>query len=180
MLPTFNLIECEAYFRKTLSQPLRSAGFSLPHWIPTLSPPTVSFDDSPPSYREITRIINKCKSSASPCPFDQISAIMLKNCPILRTLLHSLMVQCWLQKDVPSCWKTSMTILIYKKGDEADPANFRPITLQLLLYKILSSLYRNRLHAFLAANGYIDVQLQKGFWPGCITEHTEMLTHFFT
>ena len=32
-----------------------------------------------------------------------------------------------------------MTILIYKKGNTDDPANFRPVTLQPVFYKILAS-----------------------------------------
>lgn len=105
--------------------------------------------------------------------------LILKKCPFIRTALHALISQCWALKEVPSCWKTSVTVLVYKKGDSKEPSNFRPITLQPVFYKILSALYRNRMYSFLHDNNYIDVDIQKGFWPGCdgITEHTELLTH---
>jgi hypothetical protein len=72
-----------------------------------------------------------------------------------------------------------MTILIHKKGDTSDPANFRPITLQPIFYKVLSCLYRNRLYQYLADNKYLDTDIQKGFWPGCdgLSKHSELLTH---
>jgi len=71
------------------------------------------------------------------------------------------------------------SILIYKKGPTDDPANFRPITLQPVFYKIFAALYRNRIYQFLQANKYIETNIQKGFWPVCdgISEHTELLTH---
>jgi hypothetical protein len=72
-----------------------------------------------------------------------------------------------------------MSVLIYKKGDTADVANFRPITLQPIFYKVLSAVYRNRLYGFLSDNSYIDTHIHKGFWPKCggISEHSELLTH---
>ena len=50
----------------------------------------------------------------------------------------------------------SATILIYKKGDTSDPANFRPITLQPVLSKILAIVMKKRMYEFLNKNEYID------------------------
>ena len=180
-IPAFTVTECGDYFKRILSQRLKSK-FDFPSWIPSLPFPKVPFDDSPPSYQEMVRVINKCKSSSSPCPLDHMSVIILKKVPIIRTLLHELIVQCWLKKDIPTCWKNALTVLIYKKGEPTEVANFRPITLQPVFYKILSSIYRNRLFTYLQSNNYIDKKLQKGFWPGCegISEHTNLLTHIMT
>ncbi len=133
----------------------------------------------PPTYKQVARTINRLRSAASPCPLDQIPVLALKKCPILRTVLHKLITQCWMQKDIPQCWKKAMTILIYKKGDATDPANFRPITLQPVMYKILSAIYRDRIYKYLTANKYLDTEIQKGFWPGRdgLAEHSELLTH---
>jgi Reverse transcriptase (RNA-dependent DNA polymerase) len=105
--------------------------------------------------------------------------LVMKKCPIVRTALHKLIVECWRQRNIPQCWKEAMSVLIYKKGDTADVANFRPITLQPIFYKVLSAVYRNRLYGFLSDNDYIDTHIQKGFWPKCdgISEHPELLTH---
>ena len=83
------------------------------------------------------------------------------------------------RRHVPSCWKRSATILIYKKGDTSDPSNFRPITLQPVLYKILATIIRKRMFEFLDQNKLVDKKFQKGFWSGIdgVGEHTETLTH---
>jgi hypothetical protein len=47
---------------------------------------------------------------ASPCPFDQVSMIVLKKCPILWTVLWRII------KHIPAQWKAGLTVLAYKKG----------------------------------------------------------------
>jgi len=71
------------------------------------------------------------------------------------------------------------SVLIYKKGSTDDPANFRPITLQPVWYKIFASVYLPSIFDFLEQNRYIDKSLQKGFWRGVDggMEHTELLSH---
>jgi hypothetical protein len=95
------------------------------------------------------------------------------------TLLHRIIYQCWSKRDIPGIWKRRVTILIYKKGDTTDPANFRPITLQPVWYKIYATAYASSLYNFLQENNYLDNSLQKGFWKGVdgVTEHTELLSH---
>nr|CDJ93420.1 RNA-directed DNA polymerase (reverse transcriptase) domain containing protein [Haemonchus contortus] len=39
---------------------------------------------------------------------------------------------------VPTAWKQSSTMLLFKKGDKEDVANYRPITLLPVLYKVFS------------------------------------------
>ena len=106
-----------------------------------------------------------------------MSNIALKRCPILRTVLHRIILTCWTERRVPAIWKRGVTILIHKKGDTADPGNFRPITLQPCWYKIFSKVYATAIFDYLLKNKYVDTQLQKGFWRGIdgVTEHTEIL-----
>ena len=78
------------------------------HW-------TLIYDDSAPTYNEVAKAINRSKTGASPSPIDQLSCIMLKRCPILRTLLGKIIAECWNKCTVPDCWKRGSTILIYKK-----------------------------------------------------------------
>jgi len=70
-------------------------------------------------------------------------------------------------------------VLIYKKGDTNDPANYTPITLQPVWYKVCSSVYATKMYDFLIRHKYIDTNMQKGFWKGVdgVTEHTEMPSH---
>ena len=93
-------------------------------------------------------------------------------------LLHRIIQACWEKSSIPTCWKRSLTVLIYKKGDTSDPSNFRPITLQPVFYKVLSSVIRNRIYAYLEENKFVNKRIQKGFWPTLdgVFEHTQMLT----
>lgn len=43
--------------------------------------------------------------------------------------LSAVLNVCLKFRRTPAAWKESRTILIYKKGDPQDPANYRPITL---------------------------------------------------
>jgi Reverse transcriptase (RNA-dependent DNA polymerase) len=175
-LPRFSIKVCEQYFKDTLSR-LNVNAFLIPSWFVKLNQPSKSMDTSPPTYKEVARAINKARGGASPCPLDQISVLILKRCPILRTVLHKLIVQCWNTGYIPSVWRRAVTVLIYKKGDPTDPANFRPISLQCSLYKIFSSVYRDRLQAFMLINGYYNTGIQKGFVGGVdgVLEHTSLL-----
>ena len=144
-----------------------------------LNEPTELFNENTPTYQEITKIVKKMKCSGSPCPYDQLSTIILKRCPYLRTLLHHIIVHCWENKTFPDEWKYAFSILIYKRDSNKDPANFRPITLQPVFAKVFSSLIRNRMYTYLIKNKFIETNLQKGFWSeisGCV-EHTELLTY---
>ena len=66
-----------------------------------------------------------------------------------------------------------------KKGETANPANFRPITLESVPLKVLTSCLRNRTFQFLAENNYIEQNIQKGFTPKLsgTLEHTAQLAH---
>ena len=143
----------------------------------TLNEPSYNFNLDPPSYRELTKVIMKMKSGTSPCPLDQISVILFKKCPHLRTFLWRIISSAWTRAEFPKAWKQGITILVYKKGSDTDPANFRPTTLQLVMSKIFTSIIRNRLYNFVAENKYIKNNVQKRFCDdisGCY-EHTEVL-----
>src|SRR6267154_5374036 len=162
--PTFSILECGEYFSRVLAKPdsLRSCLFLILHWFVPLPAPATPFDQSPPSYAEIAAIIKKARASSSACPLDQISVIALKKCPILRTILHNIISNCWQSQYTSKAWRVGVTVLIYKKGDPSKVDNFRPITLQSVPYKIFSSFVRNRLQSFLDNNNYHNNNIQKG------------------
>ena len=162
MLPSFSMDECFDYFTRTLSSLNPTRVFNLPSWIPTLSDPVIPFNLEPPTYQQISNVIRKMKASGSPCPLDQLSIICFKRCPFLRTYLSEIIRTAWSTGSVPSEWKKACTILIHKKGNVNDPANFRPITLQSVPLKVFTSCLRNAIFNFLAANNYIEHEIQKG------------------
>jgi hypothetical protein len=44
------------------------------------------------------------------------------------------------EKRVPEIWKQARTVLLYKKGDDKDAANYRPISITCCLYRIFTAL----------------------------------------
>ena len=83
-IPTFSPSKCYQYFCDTVSNSHKAAVYySIPQWIPELNKPTSVMS----TYKEITQAVNKMKASSSACPLDQLSCIILKRCPILRTFL---------------------------------------------------------------------------------------------
>ena len=108
-IPTFDLDTCHQYFQHTVSQCNRMRQFIIPAWIPKLPLPSKASVDNNigyPSYSQVARTVAKCRPSSSACPIDQLSVIILQHCPILRTLLHPIIQECWVQRQVPNCWKT--------------------------------------------------------------------------
>ena len=119
------------------------------------------------------------KSSGCPCPLDQISILVFKHCPHLRSYLTAVLEQVWESGKIPEVWKKATTILIHKKESCEDPANFRPITLESVPLKILTSLIRNKMFAFLSENKYVEHEVQKGFTPKVsgTFEHTSQMAY---
>ena len=71
---------------------------------------------------------------------DKISNTILKNMPEnFHTLLYLFFSHCYKQQQIPASWKTSLTILLYKKWDPSQLANHRPIALANTIYKLFIS-----------------------------------------
>ena len=177
VLPSFNMTDCLSYFSKSLAKINPNKLFVIPSWIPKLSDPEVQFNLDPPTYQQITNVIRKMKSSGSPCPLDQLSIISFKHCPFLRTYLTELIHDIWLSGTVPTEWKRACTILIHKKGNNNDPSNFCPITLESIPLKVFTSCLRNAVYSFLASNNFVEHNIQKGFTPNLsgTLEHTAQM-----
>ena len=54
-------------------------------------------------------------------------------------MLFLFFTHCYKQKKIPATWKTSLTILLYKKGDPSLLTNHRPIALANTIYKLFTS-----------------------------------------
>ena len=66
---------------------------------------------------------------------------------------------------VPANWKTSVTRLIYKKGDSNDPGNWRPISVSNALYRITSCAWARAINVF-NKRIHIYSSNQRGFVSG--------------
>ena len=118
------------YFIKSLNKNRHLRNFSRPSWMKSLDEPDSPFDTTPPSYRESSKIIHKMKSSGSASPFDHISVIASKRCPIQRSAVHRIIVYFWTKNVTPVIWREGSCVLIYKKGTPKEPSNFTSIALE--------------------------------------------------
>ena len=130
------------HFKNGLKLKRKNKYFEDQSWLKRLNNPTTEFDQSPPTYTELTKIIKKMISGASPCPLDQITIKAFQKSPALQSQLLRIIYHCWKHKVLPSCWRNAVAALAYKKGSLKDPSNFRPISLEPVLLKFYHSVIR--------------------------------------
>ncbi|EPB76803.1 hypothetical protein ANCCEY_04085 [Ancylostoma ceylanicum] len=94
---------------------------------------------------EVRHAIKSVKNRTAPGP-DRIRPEHLKNLPtaIVNTLAR-LFTRYLSECKVPNQWKTSRTVLLYKKGDPQDIGNYRPICLLSVVYKLFTRVILNRI-----------------------------------
>ena len=98
---------------------------------------------------EIINIVHAFSDSKSPGP-DNIGPKLLKS--ILNDLIDPLVFICNLSFTtgcVPDSLKIAKVIPIFKKGDTANPSNYRPISLLSIFHKLLEKLMYMRVYSFL-------------------------------
>lgn len=109
------------------------------------------FDDPAPPFleAEILNAIRYTAPSTSPGP-DRLAPEALKwASPAVSRELTTLFNQCLRSGQLPSDLLLSRTKLLFKKGEAADIANYRPITLLNAIYKVLSRCILRRLERLL-------------------------------
>uniref|UniRef100_A0AC34RP71 Reverse transcriptase domain-containing protein n=1 Tax=Panagrolaimus sp. JU765 TaxID=591449 RepID=A0AC34RP71_9BILA len=144
--------------------------------LPTLPPLDENDRDplsTPFTVEEVVFRLKKCSNTA-PGP-DKISFMDLKKFDGKRLILTAVYNAALRLEIIPDQWKTSSTVLIYKKGDRNYLSNWRPIALSNTIGKLFSSLFAGRLANWATRNSRISKE-QKGFMPfeGCL-EHNYVL-----
>ncbi|KAK6735639.1 hypothetical protein RB195_018701 [Necator americanus] len=85
------------------------------------------------------------RNCTAPGP-DRIRLEHLKNLPpVLVNILARLFTRYLSECKVPKQWKTSKTVLLYKKGDPYDINNYLPICLLSVIYKLFTTVILNRI-----------------------------------
>ena len=80
---------------------------------------------------------------------DKIPNSILKNMPPrFHKLLFLFFQHCYKQKQIPASWKTSLPVLLYKKGNPSQLTNHRPIALANTIYKFYTSTLTSILSAY--------------------------------
>ena len=106
---------------------------------------------------------------------NKIGVDYTKNEPSMCFLFH-LFTTCFERGIVPDAWrKVLITPLAENKsGDLGDPGNYRGISLQSVILKVLCTILNNRLASWLESNNIIAKE-QNGFRPG-----RSCMDHIFT
>lgn len=87
--------------------------------------------------------------------------------------LSNLYTACLTQEDIPSTWANAVVILLHKKGDQKDLANYRPISLLCSMYKIFTKIICTRITKTLDEN---QPREQAGFRRGfSTTDHLQAI-----
>ncbi|EYC46115.1 hypothetical protein Y032_0407g910 [Ancylostoma ceylanicum] len=123
---------------------------------------------------EVRHAIKSVKNRTAPGP-DRIRPEHLKNLPTaLVNTLARLFTRYLSECKVPSQWKTSRTVLLYKKGDPQDIGNYRPICLLSVVYQLFTRVILNRIERTLDEGQPCE---QAGFWKGFSTiDHIHAVT----
>ena len=136
----------------------------------------INFNNDPIRPRDIRKVLRKTSRKSTPGP-DGIPYNLLKHLPCIHHLLATIFTRLTETSQVPPCWQQASIILIHKKGDTEDPANYRPIALTSTIGKVFHSILAHRLQNFCLEKNIINRKLQKGFLnhiSGC-TEHSTVL-----
>ena len=100
----------------------------------------------PPTYKEVSNIINKLKRNKAPGSTDNIPAELVKyGGYILKHRMYNLILLIWSKEQLPVEWLQGIICPIYKKGERTICSNYRPITLLNIAYKIFTIILNNRL-----------------------------------
>ena len=59
VLPDFDESACYKHFKNVLKLKRKNISFEYPSWLKRLNNPTTEFDQSPPTYAELTKTIKK-------------------------------------------------------------------------------------------------------------------------
>ena len=76
--------------------------------------------------------------------------------------IHKLFTLMWILGETPTCWKTSTTIMLYKKGDHTNPANYRPIGLNNTMGKLWTAMTTTAIACYAENLGILSTA-QEGF-----------------
>ncbi|CAF4951987.1 unnamed protein product [Pieris macdunnoughi] len=109
-------------------------------------PKPQSVIDLPPvDEKEVFKHIRKLKTDKSPRPDGIQNEVLKAGITLLTSPLTYLFNEVLNTGQVPTQWRKSDIVLLYKKGDPEDISNYRPISLLSSVYKIFMSILQSRL-----------------------------------
>ena len=168
---TIDKASLEAHFTRVHGPSSRvSRQPTVPHPVRPISDDPLS---TPFTQQEVLSRLSRCKNTA-PGP-DGIRYPLLRRFDPDASTLTALFNAVLRIGEIPTSWKTSRTVLLFKKGDPSQINNWRPVSLSNTLGKLYSALLATRLESW-AIREKILTSSQKGFlsYEGC-SEHSFLL-----
>ena len=107
-------------------------------------PAEISINVKEPTLSEVQAQVMKMKNFKA-VGIDGIPSECLKASGRLQFILWSIIKRIWKGERIPEMWSTAKLVMLYKKGDHNDPANYRPIALLSHAFKVLTSILKMRL-----------------------------------
>ena len=111
---------------------------------------------------EVSKVVGSLKNKKSRC-HDGISNEILKCCsPIIEKYFVRSFNDCIEKQVFPECLKIAKVLPLFKKGDDSQPSNYRPISLLSSLSKVFEKLLHKRMVKFFNKNN-LFTPVQYGF-----------------
>ena len=135
-----------------------------------------SLDHMAVTDEEVLKALLNLDGNSSMGP-DEIHPLVLKKCAA--QLAHPLAIvfnRSLREGTLPSIWKLSLVVPLFKKGLRSDPLNYRPISLTSVPCKLLERLICNSLVPYLESNGLMNPH-QFGFRAGRSTMDQLLLVY---
>ena len=160
--------QIEDFYTEAMSRrPIDPSLYDLQH------PPRPEVDLSPFTEDQVLKKLRKAENSAP--GNDRLTFRHWQRVDPEAKALTQIFNTCLKYQKIPSAWKKSQTILIYKKGNCDDPANWRPIAITRTIYRLYTALLADRLTAWIIKNDVLHSS-QKGFLPhDGVFEHNYIL-----
>ena len=169
--------EINAHLSNTFSDPSRDVELVNINSLISPEPPSVEFNDKPPTWKEIQEVLKAARTSEAPGP-NGVPYTVYKRYPGILKLLWKVLRTISRTGRVADQWRQAEGVWIPKEQKSKEIDQFRIISLLNTEGKIFFSVLSKRLSKFLIMNEYIDTSVQKAGVagiPGCI-EHTGVVS----
>ena len=173
--PTFSKEGADDFYKGRYSQPV-NIDISHLDWFAEVAPPTVPYDSSPITPKEVKDIFRSKSPTTAPGEDGLLYGVLAK-LPAVHHFLATHYNKTQASSLAPKVWAGSIVKLCHKAGSTNDPSNFRPLALSSCLGKPYHQIKAARLNKFMVSNGYINTSHQKAFLEGingCM-EHIKVL-----
>ena len=125
---------------------------------------------------EIRRKLEKLDPGKSPGPDGLHSRALKELAEEIAEPLSIIFTKSMEEGKLPRIWKDATITPIFKKGDNSNPGNYRPVSLTSIVCKVMESIIRDKIMKHLHLNDLLS-ECQHGFIPmrSCVTNLLEVI-----